>query len=79
MSYDAFNQILKGIYDYNEVTRQMLDTHKSDDLTTNAQLIEEMHEIQRRIDRIYDTYGIGGIRGDEFEIDIMPEIFKTGS
>lgn len=77
MSYDAHNLITKGIYDYNEVTRQLLEDHKADDATFNKQAINEMKEIQRRIDRIFETYGIGSIRGEDYELDVMPEIFKN--
>ena len=75
MSYDAHNLITKNIYDYTEVTRQMLEAHKLDDAVKMEQLIAEIHEIQRRIDRIFETYGIGGVRGDEFEIDYP--VFNT--
>jgi len=79
VSYSAFNEAMKAFYDYNEVTRQMLEAHQQYDVERFQRLETQMHTLQQRIDRIFETYGVGTVRGSEFEIDVMPEIFKQRS
>ena len=79
VSYSAFNEAMKAFYDYNEVTRQMLEAHQQYDVERFQRLETQMHTSQQRIDRIFETYGVGTVRGSEFEIDVMPEIFKQRS
>ena len=69
LPYEAFNHILKAMNEQNSITRQMLQEYKSDAGINFERLEKQCENMQNRIDKIFDTYGIGTVRGDDFEID----------
>ena len=77
MSYDAFTQYMAFQQERNDLLRELIAEHKNDNQINIAQIEDKLDKLNKRIDGMFDTFGIGIVRGDDFGIDIMPEIFKT--
>jgi len=79
LSYDAFNQFMRYKEAEVELLMKLVNEYKNDNKEVIKDLESEIKENKKRIDQLFIEFGIGSIRGDEFKLDVIPEIFKEDS
>lgn len=77
VSYDAFNQYIRYQKEQNDLLRQLIESNTADNKERIERLEKQIDNLQLRMDQMFNMYGIGVVRGDEFEVDVIPERFKT--
>lgn len=79
LSYDAFNQFMRYKEAEVELLMKLVNEYKNDNKEVIKDLESEIKENKKRIDQLFIEFGTGSIRGDEFKLDVIPEIFKEDS
>ena len=79
MSHDAFNQYIKFKEDEVKLLRELINEYKNNSKENIEGLEAEIKENSNRIDKLFIEFGIGTVRGNDFEVDVIPEIFKEGN